>query len=95
VESSSHNRAVVVVIGQDRIGIVAGLSQVLASCGINILDIQQTLFQDLFVMSMLVDLAQAAEPLPSVRERLQERGNSLGVKVIVQHENVFRYMHRI
>jgi len=95
MQSASSNRAVAVVIGKDRIGIVAGLSEVLAACGANILDIQQTLFQDLFVMSMLVDLAQAKEALPALRERLQERGRSLGVSVILQHENVFRYMHRV
>lgn len=95
MEATGGNRAVVVVVGKDRIGIVAGLSEVLASCSVNILDIQQTLFQDLFVMSMLVDLAKASVPLPTVRERLQERGDSLGVKVTVQHENVFRYMHRV
>jgi len=84
-----------VVIGEDRIGIVAGLSEVLAASGVNILDIQQTLFQDLFVMSMLVDLARATQPLPALRRLLVERGEALGVRVILQHENVFRYMHRV
>ena len=91
----SSTRAVVVVIGEDRIGIVAGLSEVLAASGVNILDIQQTLFQDLFVMSMLVDLARATQPLPALRRLLVERGEALGVRVILQHENVFRYMHRV
>jgi len=74
---------------------VAGISEVLARCQANILDVQQTIFGDLFVMSMLVDLAGASEPLSALRTKLAARGEQLGVQVIVQHEKVFRYMHRV
>ena len=48
-------RAVVTVVGKDRVGIIAEVCSLLASCGVNILDINQTVMQDFFTMSMLVD----------------------------------------
>jgi ACT domain-containing protein len=86
---------VVTVMGQDRIGIVAGISKVLAESNANIIDISQTLLQDIFAMILLVDIAPAQMDLPALEERLKAAGESLGVKVMVQHEDIFRYMHRI
>lgn len=86
---------VVTVMGQDRVGIVAGISQVLAENNANIVDISQTLLQDIFAMILLVDIAPAGMDLPVLEERLKAAGDALGVKVMVQHEDIFRYMHRI
>jgi ACT domain-containing protein len=86
---------VVTVMGQDRVGIVAGISQVLAENNLNIVDISQTLLQDIFAMILLVEIAPAGMDLPALEARLKAAGETLGVKVMVQHEDIFRYMHRI
>lgn len=92
---SEGSRVVVTVIGQDRVGIIAGVTAVLANCGVNILDISQTILQELFAMIMLVDMAGARVDLITLQQRLEEKGQELGVKVTALHEDVFRYMHRL
>lgn len=88
-------RAVVTVIGKDRVGIIAGVSTVLADCNINILDISQTTMQGLFTMMMLVDVSQAAISFADISGRLDEKGRELGLSIRIQHEDIFNSMHRI
>ncbi len=93
--SSSSDRIVVTVLGKDRIGIVAGVSSVLAECGANIIDLTSTQMRGLFVMMMLVDISQAKVSFEELQERLKKKGEELGVQVLAQHENIFYYMHRV
>ena len=88
-------RAMITVIGRDRKGIIAGVSTVLADNGINILDISQTIMQEYFTMMMLVDLSDRKVSLVELIELLDHRGQELGVSIKVQHEDIFRSMHRI
>jgi len=88
-------RAIITVIGMDKIGIIAGVSRVLADNGVNILDISQTILQDYFTMMMLVDLSAMTISLAELKEVLNKEGERLGVTVRVQHEDIFRSMHRI
>jgi len=88
-------KAIITVIGKDKIGIIAGVSQVLAENKVNILDISQTILQDYFTMMMLVDLSQATLPLDELKENLDKTGESLGVSIKLQREDVFKSMHRI
>ncbi len=85
----------VTVIGVDRPGIVAGVSRVLAEHNVNIEDISQTVLRDLFAMVMLVDLSEADVSVKELRRELERVGEKLGVDVVVQHEDVYRAMHRI
>ncbi len=87
--------AVVVVVGADKPGIVAGISSELASHKVNIVDISQTVLRGIFAMIMIVDISESKMPLSELRKKLQERGKELNVEVLVYHEDVFRYMERI
>ncbi|XRO75792.1 ACT domain-containing protein [Methanocaldococcus sp. 28A] len=89
------SKVVVSVIGKDRTGIVAGISKVLAENNVNILDISQTIMDNLFAMIMLVDISNAKVDFTTLKNELEKAGEELGVKVIVQHEDIFKYMHRI
>jgi ACT domain-containing protein len=93
VEKST--RVVVTVIGRDRVGIIAGVSTVLAEAGVNIVDISQTLMQDLFTMIMMVDIAGASIGIDELQRRLASKGEQLGMRIQAQREDVFSYMHRI
>ncbi len=86
---------VITVMGQDRVGIVAAVSQALAQYNANIIDISQTILQDIFAMILLVDISSATKNLVELKEILAETGKQLGVNIVVQHEDIFRYMHRI
>jgi len=87
--------AVVVVIGTDRPGIVAGISSKLAERNVNIVDISQTVLRGLFSMIMIVDVSKSTVSLGKLREELQQRGKELGVEVLVYHGEVFQFMERI
>lgn len=91
----TSNRIIVTVIGQDRTGIIAGTSRVLADVGANIVDISQTVMGEFFVMIMMVDLTQSTVTLDELKTRLSVTGGELGVRIDAQHQDVFHYMHRV
>jgi ACT domain-containing protein len=91
----SSSRFVITVIGLDRVGIVAGISRVMAEHGVNIADIRQTIMDDLFTMIMLAEVKGARFDLQAFQKAMSDIGKELGVEVIVQHEDAFRFMHRI
>jgi len=88
-------RAIITVVGKDKIGIIAGITTVLAKHKVNILDISQTILQEYFTMIMLVDLSLMDLSLEELKQKLEEEGKNLGVSVRIQHEDVFKSMHRI
>lgn len=90
-----HSRAVITVIGKDQVGIIAGITTVLAAHSVNILDISQTILDDFFTMITVVDLEGCSTSLPELKKELEQKGQELGVDVRTQHEDVFNYMHRI
>jgi ACT domain-containing protein len=88
-------RAVISVIGKDRVGIIAGVTKILAEANVNILDISQTIMQEIFTMVMLVDISQARVPFTGLSEALKDLGVDMGLSIQIQHEDIFNSMHRI
>ena len=88
-------RAIVTVIGKDKVGIIAGICIALARRNVNVLDISQTILQDLFTMNMLVDVSQANVGFEQLTGDLNEEGERLGVSIRIQREDIFDAMHRI
>ncbi|HOF87303.1 MAG TPA: ACT domain-containing protein [Armatimonadota bacterium] len=88
-------KAVITVVGKDRVGIIAGVSTALAEQGVNILDISQTILQEYFTMIMLVELDPERRAIGEVAEQLNAVGEALGVQVRVQHDAIFTAMHRV
>lgn len=88
-------RAVITVIGKDKVGIIANISSVLAECNVNILDISQTTMQDIFTMVMLVDITAMNTDFSDLSNRLEQKGREIGLSVRIQHEDIFHSMHRI
>jgi ACT domain-containing protein len=89
------NRIIVTVVGHDRTGIIAETSRVLADAGVNIVDISQTLLGEFFVMILLADIAHASLDLDALKGRLHAKADELGLKIEAQHEDVFKFMHRV
>ena len=87
--------AVLTVLGEDRVGIVAAVSAVLAEANTNIEDIRQTILGHIFTMTMLVSVDEDRLPFDDLQKRLVELGRDLGMQITLQREDVFRYMHRI
>ncbi|RAI41677.1 ACT domain-containing protein [Rhodoplanes roseus] len=88
-------RAIVTIIGSDRVGIIAGISTVIADAGVNILDISQSVMRDFFTMIMMVDLGASEVSFDDLRERLSRKGAELAVKVEIEREEIFKAMHRV
>ncbi|MBQ3261841.1 MAG: ACT domain-containing protein [Oscillospiraceae bacterium] len=88
-------RAIVTVIGKDRVGIIASVTNLLSQHGVNVLDISQTVLQEYFTMIMLVDASQCAVPFAQLATLLKDAGEEMGMQIRAQREDVFNAMHRI
>ena len=88
-------KAIVTVIGKDRVGIIARVSSALAKNRVNIMDISQTILQDYFAMIMLVDLTEMTISFSDLSEKLSEEGKAIGVQIKIQREEVFKAMHQV
>lgn len=88
-------RIIITVVGHDKVGITAKVTAVLAESNVNILDINQTLLQDIFTMVMLCDITNANVAFDVLQEKLDAVGEELGMKILAQKEDIFTYMHRI
>ena len=91
-------KAVVSVMGKDKTGIIYNVTKILFENNINILDISQTIMQDIFTMVMLVDVKDSSIEF---KERCYFaelgiiKGEEIGVDIKVCHEEIFDSMHRI
>ena len=89
------NKAIITVVGKDRVGIIAGVCTYLAENQINILDITQTIVKGFFNMMMVVDVENITKSFGEVAQELEQVGEEIGVSVKIQREEIFLKMHRI
>lgn len=88
-------KAIVTVIGKDRVGITAAVCSLLAQHNINILDITQTVLQEFFTMVMLVDVSACQQSIGEMADILEQAGKEQGLSIRIQREDIFNAMHRI
>ncbi len=88
-------KTIITVVGKDTVGIIARVCTYLADNGINILDISQTIVQDYFNMMMIVDTNRTSKDFKDMVRELDELGESIGVIIKCQKEEIFDQMHRI
>lgn len=90
-----QQRIVITVVGRDTVGIIARVCTFLADNNINILDLSQSILQGFFNMILIADMAACPIGFDAVQEGLQAVGESLGVQIKAQREEIFEMMHRI
>ena len=88
-------RIVLTIVGKDRVGIIAKVSNLLAEHGVNILNINQNILEGFFNMVLIADMAAADVSLKDLQEMAAQIGKEIGVEIKVQHEEIFTAMHRI
>lgn len=88
-------KSFITVIGEDKIGIIQGITSILAENKINIMDINQTLLQNYFTMIMFVDLSKMEIDAKELKEKLDVEADKLGVSIKLQREEIFRSMHEV
>ena len=88
-------KAIVTVVGKDRIGIIASVCTLLAHYQVNILDISQTVMQGYFTMMMAVDTSNIEIPFAELAKKLEAKGEEMGMSIRLQREDIFEAMHRV
>lgn len=88
-------KAVITVVGKDMVGILAKVTEICAKNGVNVLEVTQSILQDLFAMVMLVDMTKAGTQVAGLAEQMDVLGQELGLKIHVMHEDIFNSMHKI
>lgn len=88
-------RAVVTVIGKDTVGILAKVSSICAEYNANIIEVTQSVLQELFCMIMLVDISNLNVEYKTLSTALDELGKQMDISVHTMHEDIFNSMHRI
>lgn len=88
-------KAVVTVIGKDMVGILARVSGVCAQANANVIEVTQSVMQDLFAMIMLVDISNLSVDFDQFATQVEAIGTELSLSAHVMHEDIFNSMHRI
>ena len=88
-------KTIITVIGKDTVGIIAKVCTYLAENNVNFLDISQTIVQGYFNMMMIADMNASEKAFETLSAELKALGEEIGVKIKMQHEDIFNCMHRI
>jgi ACT domain-containing protein len=88
-------RAIISVVGKDTVGILAKVSALCAANQVNVVDVTQTILQDMFVMIMMVDISGMTVPFSDFSDSVTAYGKDAGLVIHVMHEDIFNSMHTI
>ena len=88
-------KAVLTVVGKDSVGILAKVSGECAKYNVNILEVSQTILQDMFCMIMIGDVDKLNVPFGEFSDNMSCMGNEINMSIHVMHEDIFNSMHRI
>lgn len=88
-------RGIITVVGKDMIGILAKISGICSENGVNVIEVSQSILQDMFCMIMLVDFEKLTVPFADFSDKLTEMGKEMSLSIHVMHEDIFNSMHRI
>ena len=91
----NKERVIITVLGANRPGILAGITSTIADANVNVEDVSQKIMIDLFVLMMVTDFAGANCSFEDFQAIMQKTGDALKVKIVIQHEDVFKFMHRL
>jgi len=93
--NNNKEQVVITVLGANKPGILAGITRTIADSNVNVEDVSQKIMQDLFALMMMTDFSTANCSFEEFQNRMQAMADQLRVKVFIQHEDVFRYQHRL
>ena len=94
-EQKTSQICIVTVTGKDRVGIIARLATTMARANINIVDVNQKIMEDYFVMTMAADVGQATIDMGQIKKQLDRIGRQMALKISIQDESIFKAMHRV
>jgi ACT domain-containing protein len=86
---------IVTALGPDGHGLLAMVATTVAECNANIDDVSQTVANGMFTMIMFVSFDETETTMADLKATLEATGERIGLQINVQHENIFKFMHRI
>lgn len=95
MNNEKRERVVITALGANKPGVLAGITRTIAESNVNVEDVTQKIMQDLFALMMVTDVAQANCNFEEFQARMQKSADELKVKIFIQHEDVFKFMHRL
>lgn len=94
-KDSISGRVILTSFGLNKPGIVAAITTALGNSNCDIQDLSQKIMGDFFTMIMIIDITNSKKDLKDIQEEMYKTAEPLNIKIYLQHEDVFRYMHRI
>ena len=94
-KTEENMKAIITVIGKDAVGILAKVSDVCAKSSVNIVEVTQSVLQDMFAMIMLVEIDKSTVGFDELSKKLDEVGDKTNTKIHIMHEDIFNSMHKI
>ena len=88
-------RSIITVVGKDTVGILASVSELCAKHEVNIIEVSQSILQEMFCMIMLVDVSKCNVVFTAFADEAEKLGENKALKINVMHEDIFNSMHRI
>lgn len=92
---SKKEQVVITVLGKNKPGILAGITKAVADSNVSIEDVSQKIMQGYFALMMMTDVSEANCTFEEFQNRMLEASEKLQVKTFIQHEEVFKFQHRI
>jgi len=86
---------IITVTGKDKVGIIAKISNACARASINIVDVNQKIMEEYFVMAMACDIADASVSMEEIQKRLGRIAKEMELNITFQNETIFKMMHRV
>jgi len=86
---------IITITGKDKVGIIAKIAGAMTRANINIVDVNQKIMEDYFVMTMAVDIAESTIDIPKIKNRLDKISKEMQLNITFQDENIFKMMHRV
>lgn len=88
-------KIIITAMGANKVGVVAGITTLIAKNNINIHDMSQRIVDNLFTLIIIADFSDSVHDFNIIKDQFEELAKQLGIKIFTQHENVFKYMHRL
>lgn len=95
VESKTDGKVILTSFGMNHPGIIAGVTQALSKANVDITDLSQKLMGEFYTMIIILDISNSPIDLADLQNDLNKVAEDLKIKIYLQHEDLFRYMHRV
>jgi ACT domain-containing protein len=94
-DDKSTGKVILTSFGMNHPGIIAGVTKVLSEANCDITDLSQKMMGEFYTMIIILDISNSPKNLSELQSDLNEVAEKLKIKIYLQHEDLFRYMHRV